>query len=278
MPIGLKPHFYQCRSDAFQGEEIFDVDLIEELPIVISYNEIVHAVMMITPVDVEAFLVGFSYSEGVISESQEIRDLVIKSSFHDGVSCLIADLVLSPRAFHAYKQHQIARKGSSGCGLCGVESLHFALPSLPPLYESKECFLTDDQLLHFRDSISQYQRLGQQVGAIHAAILISAKGDVLTSHEDIGRHNALDKVIGWALKESCALESASVLMTSRCSSELIQKAVRAGVHALIHLASPSALAVEQARRYGLNLIHLPRRGHPRYFLLNNPHQVETNTP
>ena len=250
-------------SDSFTD---LSVDLIEEMPLVITVNGLAHAVMMITPINIESFIMGFAYSEGIISSLQDIRDLRVDPIIYDGIHSITADIVLSPRALHTYKQQQTARKGSTGCGLCGTASLADALPPLKPLPDNSAfANLNAEQLIHLRDNVSTYQVLGRQVGAIHAAVLIDEHGTVLTSHEDIGRHNALDKIIGWALEHQKELTGTSVLMTSRCSTELIQKAVRAGIHSLIHLASPSALAVQQARRYGLSLIHIPRHGKPRYF-------------
>lgn len=271
----IRPHSQQAGSRVFSyhtdpawvADFTHSVELIEEVPLVITVNGLAHAVMMITPVDVEPFVVGFLHSEGIIHEKNDIRDLSIRPQTHNGIESLAADITLSPRMLHTYKQQQTARKGSTGCGLCGIESLADALPSLEPLsIVETHCPLSNEQLTRFRDTLPEHQVLGRQVGAIHAALLIDAQGNVLTSHEDIGRHNALDKVIGWALMHSHNVTGASVLMTSRCSTELIQKAVRAGIHTLIHLASPSSLAVQQARSYHLNLIHLPRQGEPRFYV------------
>ncbi len=234
--------------------------LIEEQALALSYNGLSHAVMMVTPVALEEFVIGFSYAEGIIERVDEIRDLSIKPGGRDG---LVAEIELSPRRLSQLQQRRHALRGSSGCGLCGVDSLQAALPELPTL---RPCPAPSAATIAAaREQLFAQQSLGRRAGAIHAAMLLSPAGEVLATREDIGRHNALDKLIGAALQQGLSLYGHSIVMSSRCSSELIQKALRAGVSTLINLASPSQLAVEQARRHGLNLIHLPRRNGPRLY-------------
>lgn len=244
--------------------------LVEEMPLAITVNGIAHAVMMTTPIHLDAFVIGFALSEGLINHKNEIRDLNLRTlEHHDTQSSLLSltiDIELSPRKLSEFKQTKQARLGATGCGLCGVESISHALPTLSILPASDP--ITEKELAHLRELLFSQQILGQETGAIHAALLLSPQGKAIICMEDIGRHNALDKVIGYALMNNIKLHNHSVVMSSRCSTELIQKAVRAGLSRLIHLASPSTLAVALAKQSNLTLIHLPRKDSPRIFNLS----------
>lgn len=243
-----------------QDGQAASVLLIKETALAISYGEINHAVMMVTPEHLEDFIYGFSFSEGVINHIDQILDMewvpVNDTAIH-------ANVTLNNRQQDHFRQQKRQRQGATGCGLCGVESLQAALPELPPLRPAPLPSTT--QLNSLRDNLGNHQSLGHLAGAIHGALLLSPDGTPLACREDIGRHNALDKLLGYALRQRINLHGHAVVMSSRCSTELIQKAVRAGVSTLIHLASPSTLAVSQARQYGLNLIHLPRHSGPRLY-------------
>ncbi|MBJ7538562.1 formate dehydrogenase accessory sulfurtransferase FdhD [Marinomonas transparens] len=238
--------------------------LVEEIPLAISINNINHAVMMVTPVNLDAFALGFALSEGLIKQASDVRDMTIQANQStSGISGLAINLEISARQFNQFKQSQKARLGATGCGLCGIESLEQAFPALGTLPDHEP--LIEDSLKTLRASFFEHQVIGQQSGAIHGALLISSKGDILICMEDIGRHNALDKVIGYALQQQIPLHNHHVVMSSRCSAELVQKAIRAKLSGLIHLASPSTLAVELARQYKLSLIHLPKQDTPRIY-------------
>ncbi|MBR7889172.1 formate dehydrogenase accessory sulfurtransferase FdhD [Marinomonas sp. A79] len=246
------------------GGEQGCADLVEETPLAISINGIAHAVMMVTPLHLEAFVLGFARSEGLITQLDNVRDMEIEeSSSAMGVQSLAINLVISPRQFARFKQRKHTHLGASGCGLCGVESIAAAVPELEQLAPCRP--LQDALLTQLRRQFHQHQTLGNQTGAVHGALLLSPAGDAIICMEDIGRHNALDKILGYALQQGINLHNHSVLMSSRCSTELVQKAVRVGLSRLIHLASPSTLAVKLARHYGLTLIHLPKQDAPRVF-------------
>lgn len=239
--------------------------LVEEVPLAISINDITHAVMMVTPTSLDAFAIGFALGEGLIESAQDIRDISLEktTTLHPDIDGYAINLVVSQRRFSEFKKGRVARLGATGCGLCGVESLDYALPQLTPLPSSQP--LTDDILRTLKECLYEHQIIGKESGAIHGALLVSPQGKPLIAMEDIGRHNALDKVLGYALQHRLDLHNHSVVMSSRCSTELIQKAVRSGLSCLIHLASPSTLAVKLARQYGLTLIHLPKKDAPRMF-------------
>ncbi|KZN14649.1 formate dehydrogenase accessory sulfurtransferase FdhD [Marinomonas sp. TW1] len=260
--------FHGYRSSTFTREadslELDSVDLVEEVPLSLSINDIAYAVIMITPVNVEEFALGYALSEDIIQHRQDVRDIDIQSHTSSlNIESIQVNLIISSRRFSEFKSKRKIHLGASGCGLCGIESLDQALPALMPLGPSK-C-LSPERLFTLRNRLNQAQQLGQKTGALHAALLLSEQGDTLACMEDIGRHNCLDKIIGYAAQQGIKLHNHNVVMSSRCSTELIQKAVRAGLSNLIHLASPSHLAVKLANQYGLTLIHLSKQNAPRFF-------------
>lgn len=233
--------------------------LAEEVALAIAYNGISQAVMLVTPTDLEDFIVGFSLGSGIIQDATDIYDLQLSGTG----SAQYAQVTIANRAFWNLKQQRRQLAGTSGCGLCGVEAVEQALPDLkvlpgaplPPI----------EWLDGLRQRIGAFQPLGQYSGAVHAAVFMNDKGELLLGREDIGRHNALDKLIGGLIRRNIALTGGLVIVTSRCSLELIQKVLRAGIQTLVSLSSPTGLAVQWARRHNLNLIHLPQKNAPRVY-------------
>jgi FdhD protein len=233
--------------------------LAEEVALAIAYNGINQAVMLVSPTDLEDFIVGFSLGSGVIASPDDIYDLKLSSRG----SAISAEVEIASRAFWNLKNQRRQLAGTSGCGLCGVEALEQALPELnvlpgaplPPAH----------WLDGLRQRIDAFQPLGQHCGAVHAALFMNDQGELLLGREDIGRHNALDKLIGALLRQRISLDGGLAIVTSRCSLELIQKVLRAGIQTLVSLSSPTGLALQWARRHNLNLIHLPKHSAPRVF-------------
>ena len=237
-----------------------------EVPASISVNGIAHAVMMVTPTALEAFATGFAFSEGIIDGINDLRDLTI------GQQCspLVPDaagtpeldtinikLEISPRQWQRYRAARHLRQGSSGCGLCGHEALATALPALQVLPASP---LPDAEQLRNLQALLAREQLQLPAGSgQHVALLRAPDGRPLSCLQDIGRHNALDKIIGFALLHGIELLGHSVLLSSRSSVELVQKAVRARLSTLIHLGSPSTLAIQLAHYYRLNLLQYTRQ-------------------
>lgn len=243
------------------------VNLIQECPIVISIEGLSHAVMMITPTDVEAFVMGFLFTEGIIESSASVTgiELSVVDIPELGEEGIHADVSVLGRALHQFKSARQARQGKSGCGLCGVETLAQAFPSLTPVAATSRTSLSIETLSSVKAQLAKHQIIGNQTGGIHGALTLSPHGEAGFFAEDIGRHNALDKVIGMHLLHNSPLTGCHCVMTSRCSTELVQKAVTAQFSSLIHLASPSSLAVAMAKRYGLGLIHIPKKDAPRHY-------------
>lgn len=233
--------------------------LAQESALAISYNGISHAVMMVSPSAVEDFITGFSLTSAVVDSIDDIYDIRLR---HVGTA-INADVEISSRAFWAMKQQRRQLAGTSGCGLCGVEALEQALPQLNVLAKAE--LPAAAHLDGLRERINAVQDLARRSGALHAALYVDGSGEIRTCREDIGRHNALDKLIGALVRESHDVRQGFAVVTSRCSLELIHKAVRAGIGNLVSLSAPTALTVQWARRHNLNLIHLPHHSAPRVY-------------
>ena len=242
-----------------QGDDSVEAALAEEVALAIAYNGISQAVMLVSPTDLDDFIVGFSLGSGIIESSEDIYDFKLSGCG----SAMQAEVEIASRAFWNLKQQRRQLAGTSGCGLCGVEAVEQALPELnvlpgaplPPV----------EWLEGLRQRIGDFQPLGRHCGAVHAALFMDNTGQLLLGREDIGRHNALDKLIGALIRQDIALEGGVAIVTSRCSLELIQKVLRAGIQTLVSLSSPTGLALQWARRHNLNLIHLPQHSAPRVY-------------
>lgn len=233
--------------------------LAEECALAIAYNGISHAVMMVSPSALEDFVVGFSLTSAVVAAAEDIYDIQLKRAGE----AFSAEVQIASRAFWALKQQRRNLAGTSGCGLCGVEALEQALPQLDTL--SLNPLPPAAHLAELRTRIGQVQKLARQSGALHAALFVDESGEIVLCREDIGRHNALDKLIGALNREHRDARRGFAVVTSRCSLELIHKAVRAGFASLVSLSAPTDLCVRWARRHRLNLIHLPHHSPPRVY-------------
>ncbi|RON85786.1 formate dehydrogenase accessory sulfurtransferase FdhD [Pseudomonas fluorescens] len=235
------------------------VALAAEIALAITFNGLSQAVMMVSPGNLEDFIRGFALSNAIIDSVDEIYDIRLS---HFDQACQ-ADVQISSRAFWVLKDHRRQMAGTSGCGICGVEALEQALPQLDIL---QPCALPP--AAHFdgiRQRIEQAQQLARSSGALHAALYFDASGEAPLCREDIGRHNALDKLIGAMQIADVDARQGFVVVTSRCSLELIHKAVRARLGTLVSLSAPTALTVRWALKHRLNLIHVPHRNAPRIY-------------
>jgi len=256
---------YTCRDTEYAYAELSEgagpvvTALAEEVALALSYNGISQAVMMVSPDALEDFALGFSLGSGVVASIDDIYDVQLSGSG----SALQAALTISHRAFAALQRQRRHLVGSSGCGLCGVEALQQALPQLPYLQPGN--LPAPEHLRGLRERIGQAQELARKSGALHAALFVDGAGVTRLCREDIGRHNALDKLIGALHRQSINAAAGFVVVTSRCSLELIHKAVRAGIATLVCLSAPTSLSVQWARQHGLNLLHVPQQSRPRVY-------------
>jgi FdhD protein len=241
------------------GAAVSRAALASEIALAITYNGLSQAVMMVSPGNLEDFIRGFSVSNDIVQDQSEIYDLRL-AHFDQAVQ---ADVQISSRAFWALKNHRRQMAGTSGCGLCGVQALEQALPQLQVLDPVPLPPAT--HLIGIRERIEQAQQMARSSGALHAALYFDDQGTALICREDIGRHNALDKLIGALQHAGIDGHCGFAVVTSRCSLELIHKAVRARLGTLVSLSAPTALTVQWAIKHRLNLIHVPHRNAPRIY-------------
>ncbi|GEA11278.1 formate dehydrogenase accessory sulfurtransferase FdhD [Alteromonas sp. KUL49] len=235
-------------------------NLVEEIPLVITLNDIHFSVMLVSPFDIEDFVVGYLFSELIIESPVDVHDIDVNYTSANGIDTIYVNVTLANRRIEAFKHRQRTLKGASGCGLCGKAALADAFPALTPLPDS---VIPDvNYLSNIRDIIPQWQHQGQSSGALHGAFWIDNEGEVTLSREDIGRHNAMDKLLGALHKRGIKPSNGTLVITSRCGAELVQKAIISGVGRLASLASPSTLAVSMAAKYNLHLIHIPKLDSP----------------
>lgn len=227
--------------------------LAEEGAVAIEVNGIAYAVMMASADALEDFAVGFALSEGFIAAADELID-VTTARVERGV---ILRLTLSPERAAPLHERVRMRVSEGSCGLCGLESLEEVLRPLAPLVPTPppEPSAIERALL----ALDHHQTEGLRTGAMHAAAFCERDGAILCVREDIGRHNALDKLFGALARQSVDPANGFAVVTARCSYELVEKTVRARCPALVAISAPTSLAVERARQSGLHLIALARR-------------------
>jgi FdhD protein len=233
----------------------------EETPVGFRYNGFAHAVMMATPNDLEDFAAGFSLSEGIIESSSS----PLKSSISRCEDVITIDVSLGGTDLHRYLASRRVRqlKGHTSCGLCGVEDLKDVsrpfgrVPPAAPLHSE----LIRSALATLR----QWQPLSRQTRGAHASAWVGLDGQLHTVREDVGRHNSLDKLIGALIRDRGSYHEGFCVITSRCSFEMVQKAVAARFPALVSVGSPTAQALRLARAAGLTLYSLSRDGAPLLF-------------
>ena len=243
-----------------RGGNDYSVDdwVADEVPVALEYNGISHTVMLATPLDLADFALGFSLSEGILSDASELYGVEEEAS----ALGITLHLSVAAGAFARLKERRRSMTGRTGCGLCGTESLAHVARTLPPLPSMAETGPLDRAAIaRAMSQFCELQTLQQATGAVHAAAWCSAGGEVRWLREDVGRHNAVDKVIGAALREGRMPLSDTVLQVSgRASFELVQKAAMAGIPVLTAVSAPSSLAVDLAQDAGLTLAAFSR-GH-----------------
>ena len=225
----------------------------DEVPVALEYNGISHAVMLATPLDLQDFALGFSLSEGILQDAGELYGVEEESS-ELGITL---HLTVAAGAFARLKERRRSLAGRTGCGLCGTESLEHVARSLPALPATPA--LERAAIAHAMSQFCALQTLQQATGAVHAAPWCSADGEVRWLREDVGRHNALDKLIGALALNDVRAADGFIAVTSRASFEMVQKTVAAGVALLAAVSAPTSFAVTTAERAGLTLVGFARQ-------------------
>ncbi|AUV28551.1 formate dehydrogenase accessory sulfurtransferase FdhD [Citrobacter sp. RHBSTW-00678] len=229
-------------------------EVAEEVPVALVYNGISHVVMMASPKDLEHFAMGFSLSEGIIESSQDIYGMDVVPSCNG----LEVQVELSSRRFMGLKERRRALAGRTGCGVCGVEQLNDIGKPVQPLPFTQTFNLAhlDNALRHLPD----FQPVGQLTGCTHAAAWVQPSGHLAGGHEDVGRHVALDKLLGRRAIEGETWRQGAVLVSSRASYEMVQKSAMCGVEILFAVSAATTLAVEVAERCNLTLVGFCKPG------------------
>jgi FdhD protein len=225
----------------------------EEAPVAFSYAGTTHAVMMASPADFEDFALGFSLTEGIVGGPDEIEDIAVQ----DLGAGFDIQIRLRDRANTRFEARRRRLAGPVGCGLCGIESIEEAMRSVDAVGASKLSFTADDVTLAVK-LLSKMQPFHSETGAVHAAgFYVPGKG-VVAAREDVGRHNALDKLAGALARDGIDGSSGAVVITSRVSVEMVQKAAAIGASAVFAISAPTALAVRTADAAGMTLVALVR--------------------
>lgn len=242
----------------------------EEMPIALVYDGTTHAVMMATPADLEDFALGFSLSEGKIEHADDISEVAVIVQ-EAGIELR---MWLNPRAGHRIAARRRALLGPTGCGLCGVESLAAALPELPKV--GAHLSIDAEDIAEAVASVVPRQVLNSQARALHAAGFWTPKAGLVELREDVGRHNALDKLVGAITRANIDPAGGVVIVTSRVSVEMVQKAAFLGAPLIVAASAPTALAVRSAEAAGITLVAVARADGFEVFA--HPVRIVTRTP
>ncbi len=220
--------------------------LAEETPAAVLYNGAFFAVMMATPADLADFAAGFTVTEGNAA-FPDIQDIRIAENL-DGFAL---NIIIPPERQASLDTRRRVLTGRSGCGICGAQTLDAAVARPRPVKQRPTP--NAQSLTRANEAFPATQVMNRENHSTHAAALCSADGTILLTREDVGRHNALDKLIGAALRSGTSLQDGFVLVSSRCSMELVQKAAMVGVPFLASVSAPTALAVRLAAEAGMGL-------------------------
>lgn len=251
MTAGARDQAFQCvRADGGAGEVVRGVAL--ERPVAVEFNGIGYAVMMATPADLADFAHGFALAERLVDTAAEIE--AVEAHETDRGTVLRVDLVAARRDRILDRvRHRVSE---SSCGLCGIENLEAALRPLPRIVERPRA--GREAIFAALGAMRAHQPLNAATGAVHAAMACGADGLIRLAREDVGRHNAFDKLIGAMARAGMGWEGGFALLSSRCSYELVEKAAIAGCPMLVTVSAPTSLAVARAAEAGLTLISLAR--------------------
>lgn len=237
-----------------EGDLLVDRDaIVTEVPVALVFNGISHVVMMATPGDLDDLALGFSLSEGILERPDQLLDLEV----HERSQGIELAMTITAGAFAALKDRRRNLVGRTGCGLCGVQSLEEALPE--PARVSSDVQLSHRALEAAVVQLGKRQTLKRTTGGVHAAAWCSPGGAVELLREDVGRHNALDKLLG-AVQGTAHSAGGFVLVTSRASYEMVAKAARCNVAVLAAVSAPTSLAVCQAELAGICLVGFVQSG------------------
>ncbi|MDF1749132.1 MAG: formate dehydrogenase accessory sulfurtransferase FdhD [Alphaproteobacteria bacterium] len=224
----------------------------EEVAVALTYNGSTQAVMMVTPADLEDFAVGFSLTERIVRSAGDIESLEILP-LDGGIE---ARMWIADDFSTQLSKRRRMMAGPTGCGLCGIESLAEALPTVQPV--QSDVRFSPDQLMTALTALTEAQALHRATRAVHAAGFWQPGRGMVIAREDLGRHNAMDKLVGALARNGVAASNGIAVITSRVSVEIVQKAAILGVPVLMAVSAPTALALRTAQEAGITLIAIAR--------------------
>lgn len=233
-------------SYGVSGARLITWALADEVPVAILVNSEPFAVMMTSPADLRDFAIGFALSEGLVPSYGDIQQ-VLAMPVEGGFSI---DLAIDPVVFEAARKPRRSMEGRTGCGICGVSEIGEAVRRQPPV---NRLDLDPGAVARGLETLPHHQPMNQVNHSVHAAAWCDFHGTIALAREDVGRHNALDKLIGALVQGGHDLQEGFVVMSSRCSFELVQKAAMLGIRGLATISAPTALALSLAQEAGLSL-------------------------
>lgn len=225
---------------------------VEEAPVALEYNGLAYAVMMASPADLVDFTTGFALSEGLATCAADVSDVAVA---HVDKGWIVRAALAGAGADKLMDRVR-RRVAESSCGLCGIENLEEVARPLPPV--ACHAAIAGEAIFAALKALPDLQVMGRRTGAAHAAAWADPTGRIALLREDVGRHNALDKLVGGMARDGQGMAAGFVLSTARCSYEIVEKAVRAGATTLVTVSLPTSMAVARAQAAGLSLWSLAR--------------------
>ena len=265
------PSYQEFTVDRWKSDQhISELDSIaEEVPISLIYNGMPHVVMLATPTNLEEFALGFSITEGIIKSPQEL----LSARVYNRSNGIEVQIKIPEERFQCMSDKGRNLTGRTGCGLCGASTLKQAIRKPSEVVGDLRVSAID--LSNALTELVSFQKLNKMTGAVHAAAWVIPGKGIIDIREDVGRHNALDKLIGFLLRTEKELSSGFVLVTSRASFEMVQKTAWVGINMLAAISAPTGLAIRLAKETNLTLIGFARGA--QHVIYTHPHRLTHNS-
>jgi len=265
------PSYQEFTVDRWKSDQhISELDSIaEEVPISLIYNGMPHVVMLATPTNLEEFALGFSITEGIIKSPQEL----LSARVYNRSNGIEVQIKIPEERFQCMSDKGRNLTGRTGCGLCGASTLKQAIRKPSEVVGDLRVSAID--LSNALTELFSFQKLNKMTGAVHAAAWVIPGKGIIDIREDVGRHNALDKLIGFLLRTEKELSSGFVLVTSRASFEMVQKTAWVGINMLVAISAPTGLAIRLAKETNLTLIGFARGA--QHVVYTHPHRLTHNS-